>query len=148
MPLEEFFTGVRKTRLGNDEILTEITIKNPPPRSGTAFIKLSKTSEDLATLNVAVRVTLAENGKCEETRIVVGGGVGPTLIRCREAEALLEGKTLNEATIKQAAETACERMECRPTSIRASPYYKMEVSKVLVKRALMKALKNIEGDER
>jgi len=140
LPLEEFFVGIRKIILKSDELLTEVYAQSPPARSGTAFIKLGRTAEDLATLNVAVRVTLGNKGACKEVRIVVGGGVGPTLIRSRRAEALLEGKILNEALIEKAAQAASEELKPRPTSIRASPYYKIEVSKVLVKRALMKAL--------
>lgn len=140
LPLDKFFVGIRKTTLKSDELLTEVHAQSPPARSGTAFIKLGRTAEDLATLNVAVHVTLENNGACKEVRIVVGGGVGPTLIRSRRAEALLEGKILNEALIEKAAQAASEELKPRPTSIRASPSYKIEVSKVLVKRALMKAL--------
>lgn len=145
MPLEDFFSGVRKTRLAHGELLKEINVKRPPARSGTAFIKLSKTAEDLATLNAAARVTLADNGKCVEARVVLGGGVGPSLIRSKEAEKFLEGKTLDEATAKEAAEITCSRIEGRTSSIRASPYYKVEVGKVLVRRALLKALENAKG---
>jgi carbon-monoxide dehydrogenase medium subunit len=140
MSLEDFIVDTRKTALERDELLAEISVQSPPARSGTAFIKLGRTSEDLATLNVAVRVTLESNGACKEARVVVGGGVGPTLIRSKKAEALLKEKILNEALIEKAAQAASEELKPRPTSIRASPGYKIEVSKVLVKRALMKAL--------
>jgi len=140
LPLEKFFAGVRKTTLKGDELLTEVHAQSPPAHSGTAFLRISRTAEDLATLNVAVRVTLEKNGACKEARIVVGGGVGPTLIRSKRAEALLKGKILNEDLIEKAAQAASEELKPRPTSIRASPFYKIEVSKVLVKRALVKAL--------
>jgi len=140
LPLDEFFVGIRKTTLKSGELLTEVHAQSPPARSGTAFLKLGRTAEDLATLNVAVRVTLKNNGACKEARIVVGGGVGPTLIRSKRVEALLEGKILKEALIEKAAQAASRELKPRPTSIRASPFYKIEVSKVLVKRALMKAL--------
>ena len=140
LPLEDFIAGVRKTALESDELLTEVSVPSPPARSGTAFLKLSRTADDLATLNVAARVTLEGNGSCKEARVVVGGGVGPTLIRSKKAEALLAGKVLDEALIEKAAQAASEELKPRPTSIRASPQYKIEVSKVLVKRALMKAL--------
>lgn len=147
MPLEDFFSGVRKTRLARGELLKEVSVKRPPTNSGAAFIKLSKTAEDLATLNAAARVTLAGNGKCAEARVVLGGGVGPTLIRSKEAEKFLEGKTIDEATASEAGEMTCRRIESRSTSIRASPYYKMEVGKVLVRRALLKALENTKGGD-
>lgn len=140
LPLEEFFMGIRKTTLESDELFTEVHVQSPPARSGTAFLKISRTASDLATLNVAVRVTLENNWACKEARVVVGGGVGPTLIRSRRAETLLEGKILEESLIEKTTRAASEELKPRPTSIRASPFYKIEVSKVLVKRALMKAL--------
>lgn len=144
MPLEEFFVGVRKTKLKH-ELLKEIVVKRPPERSGTAFIKLARTSEDLAIVNAAVRVTLNRDNICEEARIAVGGGIGPTLLRSREAEKILEGERLNEEIIGKAAEICSQAFQCRPGSIRAPPEYKIEVGKVLVKRALLKALERIGG---
>lgn len=140
LPLEEFLVDVRKTALKSDELLAEIYVQSPSVRSGAAFLKLGRTADDLATLNVAVRVTLESNGACKEARVVVGGGVGPTLIRSKKVEALLTGKMLDEPLIERAAQAASEELKPRPSSIRASPQYKIEVSKVLVKRALTKAL--------
>lgn len=140
MPLEEFFVGVRKTKLGQCEILKEVQVRTQPARSGTSFLKFSKTCVDLATVNAAARVTLAESGECEGARIVIGGGVGPTLIRARESEAMLEGKIPCEELLAKAAEVACQGLSPRETSFRASPWYKAEVTKAIVRRALTKAL--------
>ncbi len=145
LPLEEFLVDVRKTALKGDEFLTEVYAKSPPARSGTAFLKLGRTAEDLSTLNVAVRVTLDKSGACKEARVVVGGGVGATLIRSKKAEALLKGKILKESIIEKAAQSASAELKPRPTSIRASPSYKIEVSEVLVKRALLKALERAKA---
>lgn len=140
LPLEEFFMGIRKTALKSDELLAEVYARSPPPRSGTAFLKIGRTATDLAILNVAVRVTLGKNGVCKGAKVVVGGGVGPTLIMSKKAEALLKGKVLEVSLIEKAAQAASAQLKPQPTSIRASPSYKIEVSKVLVKRALVKAL--------
>ena len=145
MTLKEFLVGIRKTKLECYEILKEVQVKAPPARSGTAFLKIGKTSEDLAIVNTAVRLTLTNDGKCKEARIMVGGGVGPTLIRARESEALLEGQVPNEDLFEEAAQGACKGLSCRPTSIRGSPFYKTEVTKVLVKRALTKALERAKS---
>lgn len=142
LPLEEFFVGVRKTKLKN-ELLKEIVVKKPPERSGTAFIKLARTSEDLAIVNAAVRITLNRDDSCEEARIAVGGGIGPTLLRPKEAEKILEGKKFDEEIISKAAEICSQSFQCRLSSIRASPEYKIELGKVLVKRALLKALERV-----
>ncbi|MGQ9787857.1 MAG: FAD binding domain-containing protein [Candidatus Hadarchaeaceae archaeon] len=146
LQLEEFFVGVRKTRLKN-ELLKEIVVKRPPERSGTAFIKLARTSEDLAIFNTAVRVKLNKDNICEEARIVVGGGIGPTVLRSKEAEKFIEGRRLDEETINKAAEVSAQGLQCRADSIRAPPEYKIEVGKVLVRRALMRALKRASGEE-
>ncbi len=145
LPLEEFLVDVRKTALKSDEILTEVYAQSPPARSGAAFLKLGRTAEDLSTLNVAVRVTLDKSGACKDARVVVGGGVGPTLIRSKKAEALLKGKILKAPIIEKAAQAASAELKPRPTSIRASPSYKIEVCKVLVKRALLKALERAKA---
>jgi carbon-monoxide dehydrogenase medium subunit len=145
MPLEDFFAGIRKTKLGSHELLAEVIARRPPARSGTAFLKVGKTSEDLATVNVAARYTLAQDGTCKEARIVVGGGVGPALIRARESESLLVGKPPSAALFEEAGRLASMRLRCRPTSIRGSPFYKTEVTRALVKRALTKASERARG---
>ena len=48
-----FFTGLFTTALGPDEILTEIRIPTPPPRSGGAYLKLERKVGDFATAAVA-----------------------------------------------------------------------------------------------
>ena len=145
VPLEEFFVGPRKTVLKSDELLTEIIVPRLPYRTGTAFIKLGRTSEDISLVNAAVRVTLEADYVCREARIVIGGGVGPTLIRSKRSEALLEGKIIVETLIQKAAQAASEELDPRPTSIRGSPFYKIEITKVIVKRALALALARVKG---
>lgn len=145
IPLEEFFIGARKTVLKSDELLTEIQVPKPPAHTGTAFQKIGRTAEDLSMVNAAVRVTLREDGVCKEARIVIGGGVAPTLVRSKRAEALLERKKIESALIEKAALAASKGCCPRPASIRGSPSYKIEVSKVLVRRALDKALERVNG---
>src|SRR4029453_9159260 len=54
----EFFTGIFTTALAPDEILTEIRIPIPPPRSGGAYVKMERKVGDFATAAVAVQLTL------------------------------------------------------------------------------------------
>jgi carbon-monoxide dehydrogenase medium subunit len=139
MPLEEFFAGVRKTKLEQSEILKEVQVRATQGRTGTSFLKLGKTHVDLAIVNAAARITLAKSGECKEARIAIGGGVAPTLIRARESEEMLEGRMIDENLFAKAAEKACEKLSPRETSFRASPWYKAEATKAIVKRALAKA---------
>lgn len=147
IPLEEFFLGVKKTDLKTGDMLVEIQVPKQPARTGTAFLKIGRTRVDLAIVNTAVRVTLGADGVCEDVRIILGGGVGPTLIRARKAEVILRGLKLEDALIEEAAKTASEYLRPRKESIRASPEYKIEVSKVLVRRALKKAIERAKAGE-
>ena len=135
--LEDFFTFVRETVLGEAEILKEIMIPGQPPRTGASFKKIGRTNVDIAIVNVAVRLTLGNNDTCKEIRIVLGA-VAPTPIRAREAEALLTGMKLSPALILETSKVAAS--ETKPISdVRAGADYRREMSGVLVKRALEEA---------
>jgi carbon-monoxide dehydrogenase medium subunit len=137
IPIEEFFVDVGKTAIGPHEIVTEIVVPNLPSGSGSAFMKLSKTAEDIAKVNVAVLVTLAD-GKCEDARIAVGS-VAPTPIRATKAEEALKGEEMNAKSIAEASALAAEA--ATPISdVRSTAEYRKEMVRILVKDALEKAV--------
>ncbi|HMK83840.1 MAG TPA: xanthine dehydrogenase family protein subunit M [Candidatus Bathyarchaeia archaeon] len=141
VPLENFFSDVRKTVLKHDELLTEIQIPKRAAHTGTAFCRIGRTGVDIAIVNVAVRINVGPNRVFEDTRIVLGA-VAPTPIRAKNGEALLDGQRVDEAVIKKAAQSASE--ETKPISdVRSSAEYRREMSKVLVKRAVEKALERV-----
>jgi carbon-monoxide dehydrogenase medium subunit len=132
--LEEFFTGPGKTVLEPGELMTEIVVPAPAPRTGKVYIKHGRRKAmELATVGVAV--TLTEGS---DVRIVLGA-VAPTPIRARKAEALLRGKKIDCELIERAAQAALE--EARPISnVRASAEYRREMVRVLTRRALTQAM--------
>lgn len=133
VPLEEFFTGPGETVLKRDQVVTEVQVPRLPPGTGTAFLRVSRVAEDLAQVNVAAVLTV-KNGVCEDARIALGG-VASTPIRVSKAEAVLRGKKIEDKIIEEAAQTAAE--ETKPiTDVRSTGEYRMEVSKVLVRRAI------------
>lgn len=139
IPLEEFFIGPGRTALGSDELLTEIQIPNPPPRTAGAYFKLSAREKDMATVGVAAVITLDSQGTtCKDVKIALGA-VAPTAIRSRKAEGVLKGKAIREEVIQESAEAAAE--EAQPISdIRSTADYRREMVKVLTKRAIRRAL--------
>lgn len=143
IPASSFFTGPFTTALNPDEILIEIRIPIPPPRSGGAYVKLERKVGDFATAAVAVQVSLGGDGICE--RVGIGlTNVGPTPIKAKKAEAFLKGKRLDEGVIKQAAQLASE--ESQPTSdLRGPAEYKRDLVRVLTARALAKAVERAGG---
>lgn len=141
IPIENFFLSLFSTALKQDEILTEIRIPIPPPRSGGAYFKLERKVGDFATAAVAAQLTLDEQGACQQAGIGLTN-VGATPIKARKAEAFLQGRKLDEATIRQAAQLAAD--EAEPSAdLRGPVEYKKGLVKELAKRALQRALERI-----
>jgi aerobic carbon-monoxide dehydrogenase medium subunit len=137
IPIEDFFLSLFSTALQHDEILTEIRIPIPPPRSGGAYFKLERKVGDFATVAVAVQLTLDEKGACQKVGIGLTN-VGPTPVKAKKAEDFLRGKKLDEANIKQAAQLAADESE-PSADLRGPVAYKKGLVKELTKRALMRA---------
>jgi aerobic carbon-monoxide dehydrogenase medium subunit len=137
IPIEEFFLSVFTTALEPGEILTEIRIPLPPPRSGGAYLKLERKVGDFATAAVAAQVTLDGNGVAQKVGIGLTN-VGPTPIKAKRAEDFLRGKKLDETNLRQAGQLASE--DAQPSSdLRGPAEYKKGLVKELAKRALSRA---------
>lgn len=135
IPIEHFFVSLFTTALQPDEILTEIRVPIPPARSGGAYQKLERKVGDFATAAVAVQLTLEGQGACQKVGIGLTN-VGATPIKARKAEASLQGKGLDDATIAQAALLAAD--EAEPSAdLRGPVEYKKGLVKELARRALV-----------
>src|SRR5262249_22290691 len=138
IPIASFFTGPFETALAADEILTEIRVPVPAPRSGGAYLKLERKVGDFATAAVAAQVTLSAAGACEHVGIGLTN-VGLTPIQASRAEAALKGKTPDGAAVTQAAQLAADAAQ--PTDdLRGPAEYKKDLVRVLTARALRRAL--------
>ena len=138
IPVEDFFLSLFSTALQHDEILTEIRIPIPPPRSGGAYFKLERKVGDFATAAVAAQLTLDGNGACQKVGIGLTN-VGPTPIKARKAEDFLRGKKLDGSTIAQAGQLAADESE-PSADLRGPVEYKKSLVKELTKRALTRAV--------
>jgi carbon-monoxide dehydrogenase medium subunit len=140
IPIAAFFTGAFTTALRPDEILTEVRIPTPPPRSAGAYEKVERKVGDYATAAVAVQVTLNADGACERVGIAMTG-VGPTQIKAAQAEAALRGKRPDAAAITRASEAAAAAAD-PATDVRGSAEYKRDLVRVLTARALTRAVQS------
>jgi len=135
--IDDFFKSLFETDLKHDEILTEIRIPSPPPRSGGAYFKLERKVGDFATAAVAVQLTLDDKGAVQKVGIGLTN-VGPTPLRAKSAEDALRGKKLDAATIAQAAQLAADAAQ-PSADLRGPVEYKKGLIKEFTKRALARA---------
>ena len=143
IPIEKFFTGLFTTALAPDEILTEIKIPIPPPRSGGAYLKLERKVGDFATAASAAQLTLGKNGEVERVGLALTNA-GPKPVKATRAEQYLQGKQPDDEAIAEAARLASQ--DCDPTADRrGSVEYKREMARVLSARALKKAAQRAGG---
>ena len=142
MKAGEFFKGVKKTALEPGDIVTAIVFPPLKKNQKAAYIKHSvRKAMDLAIVGVAVVITV-EDGICTDARIAVGAGAA-TPIRTPKSETFLIGKKLTDEVIEEAAQLTME--SCSPISdIRASKEYRSAMVKVFTKRAIKKALEEMQ----
>ena len=139
IPLDEFFIDYYETVLQSDAMLTHVLVPVPKPLTGSIYLKfLPRTEDDYAAVGVAVSVVLEPSSQlCRDCRIVLGG-VAPTPLRVKEAEALLSGQKLAPQLLHKMASVAQEHTDPISDS-RGSADYKREMAGVYVRRALEQA---------
>lgn len=118
-----------------DEILTAIRLPKMGNSAAATFIKLGqRRSMAISQVNLTTRLDIDESDAVTETRIVLGS-VAPVPMRAVAAEEILSGSKLTDDLINEAAAKA--REEVTPISdVRASLAYRLEMTEVLVRRAL------------
>ena len=143
IPITDFFVSIFTTALEPNEILTEIRIPTPDPRSGGAYFKLERKVGDFAAAAVAVQVTLHSDGTCKTAGIGLTN-VGPTPLKATKAEDFLRGKKLDAAVIDQAAQLAAD--VAQPNSdLRGPAEFKKGLVKEFTRRGLRRAMERAEG---
>lgn len=140
--LEEFYTGVgeRVNVLQPGEIVVEVQVPDLPSHTGGVYLKYSTRGViDFPILGVAAVISIDPgSGACKEARIVLGA-LAPAPIRAVKAEAGLRGTEIKDSLIEDVAEVA--RKEAGPiVYIEAPVGYKRRMVRVLVKRAVSRAL--------
>ncbi|MEM9236048.1 MAG: molybdopterin cofactor-binding domain-containing protein, partial [Verrucomicrobiota bacterium] len=96
LPLADFFTGYRETRLAPGELLISVTIPRHKP-GRLEFYKVSRRREmDISAVSASIRIATDSSGLISETRLAFGG-VAATPARATRTEAALCGQTWEEA---------------------------------------------------
>lgn len=137
IPIDDFFVDTFTTALAPDEVLTEIRVPAPPPRSGGAYLKFERKVGDYAIAAAAAFLVLNEDGTIAEA------GIGLTNVfykplRAEAAEQALRGQRPSDDLFRTAAELAAQAAD--PSSdLRGSADYKRAVTRTMTYRALKAA---------
>jgi NADPH-dependent glutamate synthase beta subunit-like oxidoreductase/CO/xanthine dehydrogenase FAD-binding subunit len=130
IPIENFFDSLRNT-LKEDEIVIEIQVPQPSDGARQTFLKFRlRESVDFPIVSVASIITI-DGGVCRDARIALGA-VAPAPIRATMVEQAIKGKAINAATAESASKAAITGVI--PLAMNA---YKIEITKTLVKRAIL-----------
>jgi carbon-monoxide dehydrogenase medium subunit len=141
--LREFYTGVRRTVMRDDEVLVDIAFRAPPAGARSTFIKLGlRRAQAIAIVNVAVVLEI-EADRVTGAAVTLGS-VTPVIVHAAEAEQFLIGKRLDPAGIQQAARLA--RQAAAPIDdVRGTAGYRAE----MVEQCTLRALRSLAaGSER
>lgn len=142
--IDDFFTGLFETTLESHEILTEIRIPTPGTGSSGAYLKMERKVGDYAVSAVAAQVTM-DGDVCRAARVALTN-VSPVPMRSAGAEAALRGQRIDDDVLEAAGKAAAE--ECDPSAdLRGSVAYKRDLTRILTKRAVRKAMARAQGGE-
>ena len=134
---KDFFQDFFTTTLSQREILEEIRLPVPPPRSSGAYTKLTKGHNDFALVAVATQCSLDPEDGCESINVVVGGVTSkPT--HATETERSLLYKRIDDHLIHEAAMKADFAIDPIPDP-RASSEMKRTIIRAMGERALKTA---------
>jgi carbon-monoxide dehydrogenase medium subunit len=132
----DFFVDAYETSLGADEMLREIRIPEPAPDARAVYLKFGY----LERPSVGVAIAFRMNGTISDAKVAVGCA-GPAPRRVAEAEAMLNGKSAEEAArnIESAGHVAGQASQAI-SDLHGAQDYKEHIIGVLLKRAFQRAV--------
>jgi carbon-monoxide dehydrogenase medium subunit len=135
----DFSTGLLETVLGEDEILTSVSVPAAPVGSGSAYVKFPHPASRYAVVGAAA-VVAVQGGRCASSSVVVGG-VEATPTRASSVESALSQSDVNDEALDAAATAVSGDFTGDPMSdIFASAEYRQAMAAVYVGRALKAAV--------
>ena len=138
--VKDLFVQPYETVLTPGEILTKITIPAQAPRTGSAYIKFGRRAAmELPLIGIGVLLVVDEDlSTCTRARICLGVA-GPTPLRAKKAEQMLEGQPVTSDLLTEAGKAAAEESRVRD-SVRGQAWHRKEMIRVQVRRMGCKCL--------
>jgi xanthine dehydrogenase small subunit len=102
VPLDDYFTGYRKTVRKPDELITQVVIPKLVNGAKVKSYKVSKRKDlDISTVSAGFRLELHGGSKVHAVKLVYGGMAERTK-RAASAENFLTGKPWDRSTVEEA----------------------------------------------
>lgn len=135
--VEDLITGVKKTLIQPNEIITSIEVPLNEHVS-SYWMRSAKRNENVISV-VSVAVASEIRGENFGDSKISLGAVAPTPILARTSSSKLTGSPISETTIEEVSNLA--REESKPiTDVRGSAEYRRHLVYVLTKRAIRKVV--------
>ncbi|WP_243438683.1 FAD binding domain-containing protein [Fundidesulfovibrio soli] len=127
VPLDGFILGPGRTALGEGEIVSAVLARIPAAGEVQHFEKVGRRKAlAISVVSLAAVLRLDGSGTVASARLALGS-VGPTVLRCPRAEAMLTGRRLDRETLLAVGETL--REEISPIDdLRATAAYRRTVA--------------------
>src|SRR6185436_2445848 len=138
IPLQDFYTGVRKTVMQPDEMLVDISFPALKKSQRGTFIKLAlRRAQAISLVDAAVILDLEAD--TVRSAAITLGSVAPTIIHASDAEKYLENKKLTAEVMEEAARLTMHAS--KPIDdVRSSAAYRREMVRVCTLRGLRSIL--------
>jgi carbon-monoxide dehydrogenase medium subunit len=135
IPLDEFLVRSGVTTLGRDELVTAIELPSPAgPRGSVHVRRTRRRGHDLAS------VTLACSVGADGTTRLAYGSLGPRPMLVVDDSGVLADRGASDAAKADRLDALFADARPSPTSMRASPDYRLAMLRVLALRAVATAI--------
>ncbi len=138
---DDFFISPFATALEPNEVLIEIRFAALPAHTGSAYEKLANKASHSAIAGCAATISLDGDGTCTAASVAITGAA-MQITRASTVEAALIGKKLDQATVAEAASHAADGLEL-VADIHGSKDYRRQMSLVVTRRAILRALEQV-----
>ncbi len=137
LAVEDLFAGYYETVLEKNELIAEVHVPAQGTKKASYFKVTTGSADDWPALGVAA--VIEGDGKAIKSARIVASAATDKATRLKSAEAVLNGKTVDDKLLKQAGEAALQDCEFI-ADVRGSVPYKRELMKVYLGRAIREAL--------
>jgi len=150
VPLRDFFSFNKKTILKKGELVTRIIVPKPGPGTGACYEKFGlREAGSISVVSVAAKVRIIDDIIVDACIVI--GAVAPTPKISDQATEILIGKKVSDfaenSPILEQAGVAAVRDSIPIDDIRGGAQFRRDVLKVLVKRAIRRAVERVKSEE-